>query len=100
MAEELVGTVYVDAGIVMVGDPCYTLPDEGSSRNETAKNWPTFCDALETNEGPKSVFKPFGSGTAVVVSSGWGDGEYPVYVTRNREGRIASVRVDFLGDDE
>jgi uncharacterized protein (UPF0297 family) len=94
--EERVGSVYVDAGIVMLGDPCYTLPDSASSRNDVAKNWGDFCNALyDTKTIAPDVWEPFGEGTAIVVSSGYGDGEYPVYVTRNQEGRVMSLRVDF-----
>jgi len=34
-------------------------------------------------------------GLGVVVSTGYGDGEYPVEVRRNEDGRIAEVRVRF-----
>jgi hypothetical protein len=92
--EERVGSVYVDAGIVMLGDPCYTLPDDASSRNEIAKSWPAFCDALYGQGEQRDVWTPFGEGTAIVVNSGYGDGEYPVYVTR-KNGCVMSLRVDF-----
>lgn len=99
---EQVGHVYVDAGLIMVGDPCYTLPDEGSHRDEVAKDWGTFCEALNDtrkNGNADGVYKPFGDGTAVVVSSGYGDGTYPVFVKRDANGRIMKLVIDF-GDEE
>lgn len=92
---EKIGTLYVDAGIVMVGDPCYTLSDDASHRTEVAKSWDKFCEAT----GSEKVSAPFGKGTALVVSSGYGDGEYPVYVEWDG-GRVARLIVDFIPEDE
>jgi len=39
-------------------------------------------------------------GLGVAVSTGWGDGMYPVYVEYSAEGRIASVQVVFIDEDE
>lgn len=39
-------------------------------------------------------------GRAVVVTSGYGDGRYPVHVTRNEDGRIATATITFIEDDE
>ena len=93
---EKIGSLFVDAGIVMVGDPCYTLPDDASHREEVAKDWSKFCDAI----GNENVSAPFGKGTALVVSSGYGDGEYPVYVQRDHFGRISRLVVEFINEDE
>lgn len=41
-----------------------------------------------------------GVGHAVVVTSGYGDGRYPVHVTRNEDGRIATATITFIDDDE
>ena len=37
---------------------------------------------------------------AFACSSGYGDGLYPVYVERDNDGKVVSVFVDFLGEDE
>jgi hypothetical protein len=91
---EQIGTVFVDAGIVMVGDPCYTLPDDASHRTEVAKNWSKFCDASYDENG-KNVTAPLGQGIAVVVPSGYGDGEYPVFVERSSDGTVLRLIVEF-----
>lgn len=93
MAWEEIGSVYVDAGIVMIGDPCYTLSDNASHRNDIAKSWDKFCKAIKDD-----LSEPFGPGTAIVIPSGYGDGEYPVYVKKDSVGRIMKVMVDF-GDE-
>lgn len=101
MSRVQVGSLYVDAGIIMLGDPCYTLPDDGSDH---IGDWSTFCDALHKSE-KEGVYKPFMSEhTAIVVDSGLGDGEYPVYVEYEDMGswgkRIKSVTVEFLMDED
>lgn len=87
---EQIGSIPVDAGIVMVGDPCYLLPDDGSHRDNDIKNWGKFCNLLDNNNW-NSI-----KNSAIVVSSGYGDGKYPVYV-RYQDGRIAEVKVVFIG---
>ena len=87
---EQIGTLYVDAGIIMLGDPCYSLPDDATNRDDTAKTWSKFCDKLDGD-----VSSPLGKGISIVVSSGYGDGEYPVFVKR-KDGRIQSVTVKFF----
>ena len=100
---ELIGHVGVDAGCVQIGDPCYT--------HEEAGDWSDYCTKVLTEmEEPHTNdhYKNFAQvpydrgheGKAIVVSSGYGDGFYPVTVTRNDDGRIASVLVTFLDDED
>ena len=76
------GYVDVDAGLMMVGDPCYTLPDldYDSARDELGRDWGKFCDRLweEEDEVLKekgidphvSLFKKNEDGTVVVDDIG------------------------------
>jgi hypothetical protein len=100
---ELIGHVGVDAGCIQIGDPCYTHGKDG--------NWSDYCDkVLAKMDEPHANdhYKNFAQvpydmgheGKAIVVGSGYGDGFYPVTVTRNDEGRIASVLVTFLDDED
>ena len=41
-----------------------------------------------------------GFGHAVVVTAGYGDGRYPVHVTRNEDGRIATATITFIEDED
>lgn len=93
-----VGFVDVDAGILQLGDPCYT----SDGRNH-ADDWQEFCRFMFSQEDYESgVIKvphePGNEGKAVVVSTGYGDGSYPVQVRRD-EGRIAEVRVVFIPEE-
>lgn len=104
--EHLVGYVDVDAGLMLVGDPCYY------SKDNPMQNWSEFCDRLFKEEIGKehlpTVYRlphredHYGKG--VVTSTGYGDGSYPVYVTITDEGiwgrRVAGLRVEFIGEME
>lgn len=97
-----VGTIFVDAGCVMVGDPCYTQGADASSASESwsaflEATWPdTFGpDAKEGVEMGDAVQALGKEGVGIVVSSGYGDGEYPVYVQREY-GRIKAMKVVFF----
>ena len=103
--EVLVGTVGIDAGMLMLGDPCYVI-----DKPLGAMDWNEFLDALYkqsaagvdaswwTMMGALPNGEPFRAG--VVVTTGWGDGEYPVTAVLNKEGRVKSVTVTFIPGDE
>lgn len=101
---EKVGEFCVDAGICWIGDPCYVMPYDASGA-DVVRNWDKFCDQLKTADGqPKDAaqfrFKEGHIGLGVCVSTGWGDGQYPVYIERNEEGRIARVLIEFIPEEE
>jgi len=94
------GSFAVDSGQAMVGDPCY-LDDWDTNKND---DW-----NLEGKKGEYSYhgvsartlednFGQVGSASAVVFSTGYGDGLYPVYVQLNSDGRVSKVVIDFEGD--
>jgi hypothetical protein len=98
-----IGEIGVDAGLCWIGDPCYIL-HRGQSPRAIGKSWHDFCRILrEDDQYP--VCKQFSydlghPGLGVVVSSGYGDGLYPVFAEFNDEGRIAKVCVEFIGHDD
>ena len=108
----LVGRVGVDAGMVMVGDPCY-LSNYGKkssdgfewvegeveaqkTANEFEYSYSGACAATLSDNSAGEL----GNGSAVAVSSGYGDGQYPVYAHYNHEGRIERLEVVFVPDEE
>ena len=104
VGEHLIGHVDVDAGLIMIGDPCYS-----SDKTDCAiSNWSEFCNWLDSDDiYPTAKAIPHGrghEGYGVVVSSGFGDGTYPVYATVVDEGlwgrRISEVKVVFIGEEE
>jgi hypothetical protein len=94
------GSFGVDSGQAMVGDPCY-LDNWDTNKNE---EWNlegkvgqysyqgASATTLESNYGT------VGFHNAVVFSTGYGDGVYPVYVQMNEDGRVSKVVIDFEGE--
>lgn len=102
----LVGTIGVDAGLCWVGDPCYILHAD-KLPEDIGKNWMDFCDKIEGVDYP--TLKQFNydlghPGLGVCVSTGFGDGEYPVYAIVSDEGvwgkRVKSITVEFISEEE
>jgi hypothetical protein len=95
---EKVASIDVDGSLCWVGEP-YHL---GS------KTWIEFCDKFDSSENlieksrsawAQTVVEPFGEGTGVCVTSGHGDGSYPVYVKRNSDGTIRAIKIKFDRDE-
>jgi hypothetical protein len=109
-AWEEVGSCDVDAGCVMLMDPCYTFPntpyvrDAEQQEKNFGEEWyeAEICKDFDQVARPIRAAGTMGSpgGSGVLVQSGYGDGTYPVYVRKNSEGRIAEVKIVFIGEDE
>ena len=96
----LAGTFGVDSGQAMVGDPCYLdqwKTNVGEDWNLEGKvgDYSYQGASATTIEGN---YGELGISTAVVFSTGYGDGLYPVYVKLNNDGRVSKVVIDFEGD--
>jgi len=107
---EEVGSIGVDAGIVWLGDPCYILhrndpAEQDSAPADIGVSWHDFCERINARGIYRTGVAAFShdagySGMGLCVSTAYGDGEYPVYVKRNRFGRIAEVKIVFAGMDD
>jgi hypothetical protein len=98
---KLIGEIGVDAGLCWIGDPSYIL-HTGEPPQAIGKDWGEFCDRLRgAYPTCKQLHYDLGHpGLGVVVSTGYGDGVYPVYAEINEEGRIARIMVEFISDEE
>ena len=103
MVLKKIGVVGVDAGLVIIGDPGYLIHTEPDTESTLGKDWEEFCNLLTEDERPttKQFNFPLGNpGLAVVVSSGYGDGLYPVFaeVVDTKEGgkRVKKVTIEFF----
>jgi hypothetical protein len=109
----LIGSVDVDAGIVMVGDPCYATMDEKNPHpGHPIHDWNKFCDLLHDYDHklglPTAIslkHKVGHTGAGIVVSSGEGDGSYGVYAHYHLDHswgrpirRISEIRVVFMSE--
>ena len=89
MTRELVGYCGVDSGTILIIDPCYlnripelTDPDK----------WADACDMIYPkgkNDLPKEIFQ------GVMTNTRFGDGHFPVYVTKDAEGRVKKMEIVF-----
>lgn len=99
---ELAGEIGVDAGLCWIGDPCYCVTPD--AREHPANTWSDFCNKLnEMGRAEPSYqfrYKLGHPGLGVCVSTGWGDGHYPVYIRRNDQGRVMEARVVFIDEAE
>ena len=100
-----IGSFGVDSGQAMVGDPCYL---------EEWEPWVSEIDNFDDhvnkageygylgacNATLGTGYGELGQSKAVVFTTGYGDGYYPVYAQFNDEGRISKIVIDFLGEDE
>ena len=100
---ELVGHVSVDSGQVMIVDPCYVLDgeyDEAPKHDPKDHKQCTYGHPCEVTLSDKrhGEFFAKGFGTAIASSSGYGDGNYPVYAIKNEDGRVVELTIYFDDD--
>ena len=98
---KLAGFCGVDSGQIMVIDPCYAFNDNysGQDTETTGGNYDAICRvsiADTFGEFPLPANGYHGN-VGVVTSSGYGDGNYPVFVDVNDEGRVVELRIAFDG---
>ena len=98
-----IGEIGIDAGLCWIGDPCYIVHAERTPK-AVGKNWEEFCNLLHDDD-QYPMCKQFNydlghAGLGVVVSTGYGDGVYPVFAEFSDDGRIARVWVEFIDQDD
>ncbi len=96
---QLIGSIDVDAGLVAIGDPCYTTGRDASS---VVENWHEYLDLLNKvgmfrSTEEKEWGQPYEhKGASLVMSTLHGDGTYPVYAEVDGvSGRVMRFMVDF-----
>lgn len=84
--------ISVDSGMIWVGDPCYTM---GPEAQFGIKDWKGFCDKIYGDRVRTGISTPLGQGIGCAISSGYGDGNYPVEIERV-DGRVRTVKITFF----
>jgi hypothetical protein len=89
---QLIGHISVDSGLCWIGDPCYILFKD-KLPEILGKDWSDFCKTINKK------FSTYGhdmgyEGLGVCVSTGYGDGNYPVYALINCN-RVMGTFIDF-----
>lgn len=100
----LVGHCGVDSGQILLADPCYinsfkdgeTFAPAEAVDGQYPFSYNGACGATLSDKSAGQL----GNATGVAVSSGWGDGVYPVYADYDHDGKITSVTIVFLDDDD
>ena len=110
-----VGEIGVDAGLCWLGDPCYFVPrrtgenfptEPNSFEQEGLTDWSAFLKKLreiEREDCAQFNYAAGHKGLGVTVSTGYGDGVYPVLVRYVPDGihkRVGEVRVVFISKEE
>ena len=94
-SRQLIGRICVDTATCLIGDPCQILKH----------SWDEYLTTEPWTVGP--VDEPFGEGNGFAISTGYGDGGYPVYIETTGyndddpleiNGHIKSITIEFLDD--
>ncbi len=94
-----IGVIGVDAGLCWLGDPCYVFGKDASHKWGT---WMDFVNSIKDRVLPTTQqfnYEMGHAGLGVLVSTGYGDGLYPVYA-EIEDNRVKSVTVEFFGGAE
>lgn len=95
LTKVVLGTVGVDAGLLMIIDPCYVKYIKSIHSDE---KWSEFCDMLY--EPGNDTHNGIALNDGLVFSSGYGDGEYTVYGYKDDEGNIMKVEIDMMYEED
>lgn len=93
-----IGSISVDSGQIMIGDPCYlnewdtNRGDEWNLQGKAGQY--SYQGASATTL--KNTHGTLGLARSVVCSSGFGDGIYPIYAVYDENGVVAQVIIDFM----
>lgn len=98
--KKLLGYCAVDSGQLLIIDPCYlsewrdgeAFPDERST--DAGNHYSEACKITTKEEGAGQINVSSVAGDGVVFSSGYGDGNYPVYGYYSEDNHIIKVVVE------
>lgn len=89
-----IGSVWVDSGQMMLGDPCYLhdwKANNAAFDQHGDYSYAGACTATCSDDAAGIL----GEGLSAVFATGYGDGTYPVDVTYNSDGRVVAVTILF-----
>lgn len=92
---KIIGTCGVDAGCLMVGDPCYFIGKDAVV-NDSYKDWKYFTSKHFDYDGAKDkTTHQMKKGLGVVVNTVHGDGGYPVEGLYE-DGILVEIRIKLI----
>ena len=96
-----IGHIDVDAGLCWVGDPCYILHNQEGNPKSIGNDWGDFCGNINDYSNVLSFSHDLGhEGLGICVSTGYGDGSYPVLAKFTKDGRVREIRIIFIEDED
>jgi hypothetical protein len=104
--DKLIGHVPVDSGQAILMDPCYASAGFGDDYNGNGKptggDYDAVCRVTVDGDMAGPISLPASGypdqAMGVAFSTGWGDGNYPVYAEFNASGRVMAVHIYFDED--
>ena len=95
-----IGSIGIDSGQVLIGDPCYLRDFKNDEYNEETEqgnfSYSGACNTTTQAASGGVLYGEFGNEAAVVASTGYGDGLYDVFATYNDENRVAKLEIIFI----
>jgi len=101
---ELIGEVGVDAGMLMISDPCYVI-GEHCSGSIAFPTWESFIEG-QREEGHEwqlrhqMDYRPGAPGLGVVAGTAHGDGLFKVYALKDDDSDRTQAMLVITGDME
>ena len=100
-----IGVAGVDAGALMIGDPCYFIGTNSEVNRVCSGDWGKFIEAHLKKEGGFELnhqmnYHAGHAGLGVMASTAYGDGAFPVYALKGAGGDRAYAMLVVTGDEE
>ena len=97
---ESAGYFVTDKGMMWLGCP-HPFIEGTENPKDIGENWEAFTQNVQEKMDSTGCFAQFRrndgeNGLGMVISTGFGDGMYPVQIRRSPEGEIAELRVLFI----
>ena len=97
---ESVGYFVTDKGMMWMGCP-HPFIEGSENPKDIGEDWDQFLGKVKERVDPTGCTAQFvrddgENGLGVVVSTGFGEGMYPIQIRRSPEGEIAELRVLFI----
>ena len=97
--KKVIGYCPVDSGQIFIIDPCYLSEwkdGEAYPEKPDGNHYSKCCEVTNNKDSGGEVLVSAVAGKGVAVSSGLGDGLYPVIATYDKDGIVKKIEVKFM----